>query len=300
VHMSITPDGDWRVVERDVHNFGRVPVVRMAHAPRTNNRDGYSAITPELRNVVDSACQQLVNLAVGGELYALPRVAILGATESDFQDAQGRPKTAWETYINKLLALERDDNGDVPTIHQLTAYDPGVFTRVIEHHASQAAGILAAAPQDLGLYTQGNPTAPETVAANDARRDRRSRRMQSVFGVALVGVMQLEIRFENGGKLPTQFERMFVDWADPSIETPGVTADAITKFVTAGVLPPRSDVTLKRARFSAVERARIAQDWVEQDRQDALNQIADDVAKMAGQGPRTQVSSGDAAARPVA
>jgi hypothetical protein len=168
-----------------------------------------------------------------------------------------------------------------------------VFTRVIEHHASQAAGILAAAPQDLGLYTQGNPTAPETVAANDARRDRRSRRMQATFGVSLVEVQQLGIRFENGGQLPSEFERMFVDWADPSIETPGVTADAVSKYVAAGVLPPRSDVTLKRARFSAVERARIAQDWAEQDRQDALGQIADSVAAL--RAPQQQVTSGDTA-----
>lgn len=291
VQLVIQPGGDWQVVHRDMHNFGRVPVVRMANRPRTNYRDGYSEITPELRNVVDSAIQQLVNLAVGGELYALPRVAILGATESDFQDAQGRPKTAWETYITKLLALERDEEGNIPTIHQLTAYDPAVFTKVVEHHASQAAGILAAAPQDLGLYTDGNPTSAEAAAVYDARRDRRARTMQATFGVALVEVMQLGLRFENGGRLPAEFERMFADWADPSIETPGVTADAVTKYVAAGVLPARSDVTLKRARFSAVERARIAQDWAEQDRVDAMRQIADSVAAL-----RTpQVTRGDVA-----
>lgn len=275
-HTAQNERGEWVVVQRDEYSgdFG-VPVVRMANRPRTNYRDGYSEITPELRNVVDSAIQQLVNLAVGGELYALPRVAILGATESDFQDAQGRPKTAWETYITKLLALERDEEGNIPTIHQLTAYDPAVFTKVVEHHASQAAGILAASPQDLGLYTQGNPVTAEAAAVYDARRDRHARRMQATFGVALVKVMQLAIRFENSGRLPAEFERMFVDWADPSIETPGVTADAVTKYVAAGVLPARSDVTLKRARFSAVERARITQDWAEQDARAALANLAD-------------------------
>jgi hypothetical protein len=171
--------------------------------------------------------------------------------------------------------LERDENGDVPQLTQLTAYDPATFTKVLEWHASQASGILAAAPQDLGLYTQGNPTSPETVEANDARRDRRARRKQGIFGVPLVDVMKLAIRFENNGNLPDKYRRMAVDWADPSIETPATTSDAITKYVAAGVLPAESDVTLKRARFSAVERAQIAQDRVQSAARSDLARIAD-------------------------
>jgi hypothetical protein len=278
VHIAQNDRKEWVVVDRDVHGFGVVPVVRMANNPRTNYRDGYSEITPELRSTVDQACRTLLILAVAGELYGAPRLAILGATASDFQDAQGNPKTAWETYVTRVLALERDENGEVPQLEQLTAYDPSTFTKVLEWHASQASGILAASPQDLGLYTQGNPTSPETVEANDARRDRRARRKQGIFGVPLVDVMKLAIRFENNGALPAKYARMAVDWADPSIETPATTSDAITKYVSAGVLPAESDVTLKRARFSAVERAQIAQDRAQSAARSDLARLADAVA----------------------
>lgn len=299
IHIAQNDRGEWVVVQRDEYDPAiGVPVVRMANWPRTNNRDGYSAITPELRSTVDSACRQLLILSVAGELYGTPRLLILGATESDFQDANGNPKTAWETYITKLLALERDEDGNVPEVKQLTAYDPGVFTKVVEMYASQAAGILAATPQDLGLYTQGNPTSAEAAAVNDARRDRRARRMQAIFGVDLVQVMQLGIRFQNGGRLPSQFERMAVDWAEVSIETPGITADAITKYVAAGVLPAESDVTLKRARFSAVERAQIAQDRSQAQGRSDLQRIADAVAGVSAQPaaptPRDVFGSGNA------
>ncbi|MBQ1164269.1 hypothetical protein KBZ21_40450, partial [Streptomyces sp. A73] len=41
---------------------------------------------------------------------------ILGASESAFQDAEGNTKSAWETYIGRVLALERDEDGQVPLV----------------------------------------------------------------------------------------------------------------------------------------------------------------------------------------
>ncbi|MBQ1164418.1 hypothetical protein KBZ21_41245, partial [Streptomyces sp. A73] len=40
--------------------------------------------------------------------YGAPQRYILGASESAFQDAEGNTKSAWETYIGRVLALERD------------------------------------------------------------------------------------------------------------------------------------------------------------------------------------------------
>ncbi|MBQ1167342.1 hypothetical protein KBZ21_56010, partial [Streptomyces sp. A73] len=42
------------------------------------------------------------------EFYGAPQRYILGASESAFQDAEGNTKSAWETYIGRVLALERD------------------------------------------------------------------------------------------------------------------------------------------------------------------------------------------------
>ncbi|MBQ1164171.1 hypothetical protein KBZ21_39905, partial [Streptomyces sp. A73] len=42
-------------------------------------------------------------------------------SESAFQDAEGNTKSAWETYIGRVLALERDEDGQVPTVGQFTA-----------------------------------------------------------------------------------------------------------------------------------------------------------------------------------
>lgn len=280
LHAAQNDAAQWEIVSRDYHGFAP-PIVRMANNPRTGFRDGFSEITPELRSIVDSACRRMLGLEVASEVYSVPQRLILGATADSFVTAEGRPAAAWETYITSVLALERDEDGNLPEVHQFTVYDPSVFTKVIEMYASQAAGMLAATPQDLGLYTDGNPTSAEAAAVSEGRRDRRARRKQATFGVSLVEVMQTALRFQNKGVLPDKFRRMATDWHDVSIETPGITADALTKY-TAGdnpILPAQSDVTLKRAGFNAVERAQIAQDRAQDQGRRDLQRIADTLEK---------------------
>lgn len=275
VHLATDDNGAWVIANRDEHDFGFVPVHRMANRPRTNNRDGRSEITPAMRSITDAACRTLLGLEVAREIYSVPQRVLLGAAESDFQNADGTPKAAWDTYITRVLALERDEEGNLPDLRQMQAYDPGVFTKLIDMYASQMAGQLAAPPQDLGLYTQGNPTSADAANVAESRRDRRAVLKQSMFGVPLVRVIQTALRFQNKGILPAEFKRLAVDWHSVSIESMATSSDAIAKQIAVKAVPPTSDVTLKRLGYSAVERARLAVDRDAQQGEDALQQIAD-------------------------
>jgi hypothetical protein len=248
------------LVDVDVHNFGYVPIVRMANNPRTDNRNGYSEITPQLMSTIDSACRRLMGLEAASELYSVPRMLILGASAEDFQDANGAVRKAWDAYINKINFLENNEEGDSPSVTQLAVYDPSVFTKVIEMYAAQAAGQMNALPQDLGLYTQGNPPSVESVEAMELRRNARAETKQRMFGVAEVAVLQMALRFQNDGALPEKFRRVEVDWKPPAALSFTQAADAISKLVAQQVLPATSDVTLKRAGFSAIERQQLEQD----------------------------------------
>src|SRR6266571_8274140 len=67
IHLGEDDDYQWQVIDRDQHNFGMVPVVRMANRPRSNMRDGASEITPAIMSVTDAACRTLLQLDVAGE-----------------------------------------------------------------------------------------------------------------------------------------------------------------------------------------------------------------------------------------
>jgi len=261
IDLSVDSRGNWTVEKVDKHGFGYVPMVRMANNPRTDNRNGFSEITPELRSIVDGACRTLLGLEVARELYSVPQKLLLGASESDFQNPNGQVRRAWDTYINHILALERDDEGNLPEVKQLVAYDPSTFTKLIEMYASQAAGIMSALPQDLGLYTDGNPTSAESIDAMETRRNRRTVRKQAQFGVAIIETMQLAMRFKNNGALPDKFKRMAADWQSVYLPPP-MNPDAVQKMIQAGVLPPTSDVTLKRVGINPTERLQLEQDRI--------------------------------------
>lgn len=250
----------WQVTNVDEHNWGRVPVHRMVNSPRANQRDGVSEITPELMTVTDAACRTLQNLEVAGQFYSVPQKVILGAAERDFVDASGKQISKWDAYLSSVLALERDETGQAPTITQFSAYNPAVYTQVIEMYASLAAGICGAPPQDFGLYTKGNPTSADAADIADARRDRRARRKQSMFAAGLRGAMQDVLRFMNGGELPAGAERMQVDWADVQMFSVSKMTDAMQKQVAAGIVAPTSEVVQKRLGYTALEREVMAQD----------------------------------------
>ena len=260
VHLAQDDRGQWEIVERDEHDFGFVPVERMANRPRTNNRDGRSEISPAVMSLTDSACRTLLGLEVARELYSVPQKAILGASEEAFQKSDGTPKAAWETYITRVLALEADEGGNLPEIHQMKPYDPSVFTKILDWYASAIAGHLAATPQDLGLYTQGNPASAEAVEASEHRRDRRAVLRQRMFSPALARTMQNALRFENKGVLPREYERIATDWHPVQTVYPSLISDAVSKEIAAGAIPATSDVTLKKLGYSAVDRQRLAQD----------------------------------------
>lgn len=257
VVLTTDDGGDWQVLDRDVHNMGFVPLVRMPNAPRSNARDGRTAITYAIRAVVDSTCRDLLSLEVAREFYSIPRMILLGATEADFINADGSKKTQWETLITRFNAFRRDDDGETPEVHQMTAYDPSVFTKLIDMRASMMAALVAAPPQDLGLYTEGNPTSADAVDAMETRRDRRVKQYGRQFGVAIEEMLQTAFRVMNGGQLAPQYERIRTDWMPPTDINWMAASQGAAQQVQSGIVPPTAEPLLKRLGYDAKERQQI-------------------------------------------
>lgn len=302
VHIAEDDNATWQIVDRDVHNFGMLPIVRMANRPRAADRDGSSEITPELMSLTDQGCRTLLNLSVASEFYSVPQKLILGASEEDFVDKDGNQKSAWETYVSHVLAIQRDEEGELPQVFQFKAYDPSVFTNVIEMLASQAAGIMAATPQDLGLYTQGNPVSSDAAQVSESRRDRRARRMMANFSPAQVEVGQLAVRFLNGGDLPADYERLAVDWRDPTLPNFVGTADGLSKYMAQGAIVPWSDVALKKAGFTAIERRQLATENKSPEARawQFVTQVAADLTSKAERAVNSLINAEEKAVQPTA
>lgn len=250
--------GGWTVTDRDVHNIGRVLIERIANRARSYDRDGGSEITPELMSLTDTGCRTLLGLTVAGEFYSAPQRYMLGAQESAFQNADGTPKSAWETYIGRIVALEANEDGVLPQVGTFQAYDPSVFTKVLDNLAQRVSAITGVPQHALGFNTT-NPTSADAIRSSEMELTRRADNKTVMFGKSWRNVMKLALLVRDG-QLPADAEKIQTVWSSTATPTIASTSDAIFKQVTMGYLPATSDVTGEKLGYSAMERARIEAD----------------------------------------
>lgn len=262
IQMSRTSStGVWQVDDRDQHNFGEVPVVRFPNRARSSDREGRSEISQAIMNTTDSACRSLLGMEIAREFYSVPHRYVLGASESDFQDAEGNPKTAIQMAMNKFLAFERDEEGQAPTVGQFQAYDPSVFTKIIDEHAQLMASYTQFPPSYFGQTTTANPASADAIRVAENGVDRRALQVQTQFSTPLEQVQRLVWRFANKGQpVPAEFYRLATDWVDAATPTPTGTTEAMFRQAQMGAIPATSDVTLKKLGWSKAERDALAID----------------------------------------
>lgn len=272
-------NGTWVAYDRDQHRLGQIALVRIANRPRSYMRDGSSEITPEIMSITDAACRTLQGLEVAREFYSAPQRYILGASETDFQNADGTPKSGWDTYIGRILALESDENGNNPTVGQFTPYDPSTFTKVIDMYAKIISSITGLPPHVLG-YTTDNPASADAIRSTEMRLKLKADRKTRMFGESWRDVMKLALLVRDGS-LPPNADSITTVWADTATPTPAATTDAIFKQIQSGYLPATSDVTGEKLGYTAVERQRIEADRQADQGQAMLKEIASSLSAKA-------------------
>ncbi|MEU3350251.1 phage portal protein [Streptomyces sp. NPDC037389] len=261
----------WTVADRQPHSLGVVPVIRLANRQRIADRRGSSEITEEVRALTDAACRTLLGQEVAREFFAAPQRYVLGASEGSFQGPDGTQRSAWETYIGRYLALERDEDGAVPEVGQFPAYDPAVYGRIVDTYARLVAGVTALPAHMLG-YTTDNPASAEAIRSAEARLIKKAERRQRSFAGPWSRAMRLALQLTGTtGSVPV----VEMQWRDAATPTVAAQADATTKLVAAGVLPADSEVTLERAGIDRAQRERIAVERLRSAGRDVLDNLAD-------------------------
>jgi hypothetical protein len=222
-------------------------------------------------SITDAACRTLQGLEVAREFYSAPQRYILGASESDFQNPDGTPKTAWQTYMGRILALEADDEGNPPVVGQFQAYDPSTFTKVIESLARNMSALTGLPPHKLGFQSD-NPASADAIRSSENSLQKKAERKTRIFGSPWCDLMRLALLVRDGG-IPRGMQGMAAVWSDTATPTPAQSTDALSKQIAAKMIPPRSDVALARAGYNANERKQLAQDWEEEAARASLDDI---------------------------
>jgi hypothetical protein len=251
------PGSPRKVVDRDEHKLGRVPVEVLVNRARVANRSGVSEMKDVLP-LTDAACRALTNAQVATEVLAVPTRWAAGIEAKDFRDpATGSPVDTWKTYYAAIMATA---NGDAK-FGQFDAAQLSNFDTIVNLYAHLVSAVTGIPTRFFGVNS-ANPPSAEGIRADEARLTKNAERKQRALGGPWESVMRLVLRFMDGEWDPS-LANMETLWRDPATPTQAQAADAMVKLVQATVYP--REYAWEKLGDSAATRTRLKQMFAEQE-----------------------------------
>jgi hypothetical protein len=238
----------WLVIDRDIHNLGRVLVAQLPNNPRSGDPYGRTEITRAVRSLTDSAMRTLLGAEVAREFYSAPQRYILGADEDLFTDSDGRPLDAWSVYQGRILGVPANQDGQMPQVGQFSANDTRPYFEQIKAYAQLMAAESAIPASYLGFQTD-NPASADAIRQMESRLIKRAERRQRQFGRTWTEVAKLALLVRDG-EVPPEASEIRPIWRDASTPTRAAAADEAVKLIAAGVFLPDSEITYNRIGLS--------------------------------------------------
>ncbi|ERS24839.1 hypothetical protein HMPREF1301_00224 [Propionibacterium sp. KPL2005] len=229
----------WSETDRILNTLGRVPMVPIVNRRRTSRLRGRSEITPAMRSYTDEAVRTLLGQTVNRDFYSYPQRWITGVSADEFD------QPGWVLSMASVWAVDKDDDGDTPTVGSFSANSPAPYAEQVRLLAQLASGESAVPERYFGFVT-ANPPSSDALVSEESRLVKRAERRQTGFGFGWTDVGLMAAQALNGDVDVTHFHRtVHPRWSDASTPTRAATADAVTKLVGAGILPPDSRVVLE-------------------------------------------------------
>jgi hypothetical protein len=257
--------GGWVEQDRDPHGLGMVPVVPMLNRPRTRRTCGVSEMAPVIP-LTDAAARALTNAQVAQETHAVPQRGVLGASQGDFVDAEGKALTVWEAYFGAVWTMANEN----AKTFQFDASDMSNFERMINLYARLVSGVAGLPPNYLGLAADDASSA-DAIRSREARLVKRCERKQTYFAGAWEQVMALAVRLQTGEWNPDA-KMLETVWRNPATPTRAQQADAAVKLVQAGVIP--REAAWEDLGYGPARRAKLREQFRRQAEDDPVAEIA--------------------------
>ena len=227
----------WAVTGEHSHAVGRPLIVPMAFEPSEMRPFGRSRITREVMSLTDSAQRAALRMEVLMEFNTAPQKFLLGAEEDAFKHGK------WKAYLSEILAISRDEDGQLPSFGQLPQVSPQGAIAYYGHLAARFAGATGLPLSSLGVVHE-NPASAEAIMSAKDDLFTIAEALNAGNSLALVEVGRLLYAVQatiEYGELPDEalmLEAHFSSVRNPSLVSSG---DAVAKIVPA--IPYLADTT---------------------------------------------------------
>ena len=192
---------------------------------------GKSRITKFVQGLTQSAVRVLWDAEVSAALYAMPKDALLGLSDDQFDAMLSNKQKA---YMDTLLLATTNEEGGTPTLQRLTANSPEVYRTQLNMLGAQLSGATGTPLNSLGIV-QDNPSSADAIQASredicliaekDIEADRESMRAMLRCAAAVAANTDVD-------GLGSAERDIRITYAEPMLNSRAAEADFAVKFAS--------------------------------------------------------------------
>lgn len=245
----------WEVTEQR-HGWG-VPAEPLVYRPRTSRPMGRSRITRPAMAIQEAALRALVRLEAHMDIYAIPKLMLLGADESIFKNPDGSLKASWQIAMGRAFGIPDDDEADNPRadVKQFSAESPEPHLAQLNALAKLMARETDLPDSDFALTDMANPTSADAYNASRENLIAEAEGSMSDWDASIRRAFTRGLAIQNGlSEIPDSWGSMQVGWRSPIYLSRAAEADAGAKEIAS--LPDwvkETTVAMRRLGWSQQE-----------------------------------------------
>lgn len=153
-----------------------VPII---YKPDAKRPFGHSRISRACMKIQQAALRTLKRSEVASEFYSFPQKYILGL------DSDSEIIDKWKATMSSMLRLDKDEDGDSPTVGQFQQQSMAPYIDELKMFASLFAGETGLTLDDLGFSTE-NPSSVEAIKAQHENLRLTARKAQKHFATGFI------------------------------------------------------------------------------------------------------------------
>lgn len=204
-----------------------VPVI---YRPDIKRPFGHSRITRACMKLQDGAARTVKRSEISAEFYSFPQKYVLG------MDPDAERMDKWQVAMSALFRVDKDDNGDKPTVGQFQQQSMAPHLDQIKVFAGMFAGETGLTLDDLG-FPASNPSSYEAIKASHETLRLMARKAQRDFGVGLLNAGYLGACLRDGQEYKrNQLYETALKWEpifEPDMSSLSGIGDAVQKIQTS-------------------------------------------------------------------
>jgi hypothetical protein len=226
--ITVERDGGRWTSDRSDHPWG-VPVDPLIYRPRTSKRFGRSRITRAAISHQKAAIRELIRLEGHMDIYSIPQLLLLGASESIFKNADGSQKASWQVALGRVLGIPDDEDADNPRadVKNIAAASPEPHLADLNALAKLTAREYDLADSDFALTDVANPTSADSYSEARESLIAESEDTTDFWSVSVRRSVTRGLAIQNGEDgVPAAWASIDTEYRDPRFLSRAAQADA--------------------------------------------------------------------------